>query len=270
MASEKAFNGGKLTHPFATKRVGKWQLTYTEDFTSPEAREALEKGVKLLKVDGACTVLHKESDEKGTWSWRFCQRQDNYKGEESTLDLPEGKQPAHYSQGGKEHNYCWLPVDPKWVCGKGKRKQFPGPDTYQTISKAVEDGNLPDPSDPEAPEWITCEWVGIKHQKNMDGIPYDHALVLHQESFVSRIEGVSSLADFVELAKRECFEGIVIVAEDGTRFKMRCDMVEGSLWNKFWKKKPTDPGVTTISPQVLCKDGLLRRGEDGSWALVES
>ena len=62
----------------------------------------------------------------------------------------------------------------------------------------------------------------------MDGVPYHHALNPHMEPLVPRIEGVSSLVEFVELARSECFEGIVIVVEDGTHFKMRCEMVEGN------------------------------------------
>ena len=182
----------------------------------------------------------------------------------STLPLPEGRQSAHYDQGGKVHNYCWLRVDRGWTTGKGMRKSAPGPDTYAAIDLAVKMELLPDPTDNNAPDWITCEWVGTKHQKNMDGVPCEHALIPHLEPFVPTLE-FTTLKEFQELVCKECFEGVVIIHSDGTRYKMRSDMAGECVWEQHYQKKGIDPGVTTIRPQVLTKDGLLTW--KGEWVL---
>lgn len=254
---EPTFNGGKLYHTHELVGGDKPRsLVYVDKFTSADALVALRAGVKQLKVDGECSALHREDGE-----WAFYRRQDNYSGAEKTLDIAEGKQSAHYNQGGKEHNYSWLRASPQWTTGKGKRASSPGPDTYAAIKLAVEQGHLPDPTQDDCPEWITCEWVGIKHQNNMDGVPYEHALVPHMEPFVPNLK-LKSLQEFHDMVRKECFEGIVIVHPNGTRFKLRSDTTgPGSLWEQYYRKKG---GVTTIRPQVLTKDGLLV-WRDGEW-----
>ncbi len=255
------FNGGKLYHIHTTvpgERQG--SLVYTCNFTSRSAAAALQHGIKQLKVDGECSALHREDGQ-----WVFYRRQDNYKGAAATLPLPAGRQSAQYDQGGKEHNYCWLRVDRDWTTGKGTRKSAPGPDTYATIDLAVKMELLPDPTGIDAPEWITCEWVGTKHQKNMDGVPYEHALIPHLEPFVPTLE-FTTLQEFQEMVCKECFEGVVLIHPDGTRYKMRSDMsCPESVWEQHYKKKG---GVTTIRPQVLTKDGLLTW--KGEWVLQSS
>lgn len=252
-----SFNGGKLYHVYKTaaaepKSTLSWLqgLQYINEFLNDEAKEAMEQGVKLLKVDGACSAIHRENGE-----WVFYQRQDNYKGNGETLPLPDGLQPAHYNQGGKEHNYNWLKVNPTDTARKGKNKF--GPDTYAAIQHGVDVGLLPKATDPDAPEWITCEWVGQKHQGNMDGIPYAHALIPHTDQFLPQID-VHSLDEFVQLTKEKCFEGVVVIHPNGTRYKLRSDTVgQGNLWNTHSRKKPTDPRVTDITPlRVLTKDGV--------------
>jgi hypothetical protein len=264
--SDNYFNGGKLYHVNQTRpgeRPG--SLVYTEEFTSTTAQESLEKGEKQLKVDGECSALHRERTPSG-WEWVFYCRQDNYKGDGATVDLPDGQQPAHYDQGGKEHNYCWLRVDKEWVTGKGKKRSSPGPDTYDAIAMGVKLGLIPDPASKDAPEWITCEWVGTKHQSNMDGVPYEHALIPHMFPFVPQLH-FETLTEFKSLVASQCFEGVVLIHSNGTRFKMRSDMtgIENE-WDKNHRKKPADPGVTTIRPQVLTKDGLLKWVE-GKWTI---
>nr|QBK87193.1 MAG: hypothetical protein LCMAC201_00950 [Marseillevirus LCMAC201] len=246
------FNGGKLYHIYSTT-VGKRKggLVYNAEYTSSDSQQALVLGKKQLKVDGECSALHSEGDK-----WVFYRRQDNYKGPEPIVPLALGKQLPQYNQGGKEHNYSWLYADPEWTTGKGKRRSYPGPDTYSAITKAVEAGLLPKADDPGAPEWITCEWVGTKHQQNMDGIPYEHALIPHLHPFVPELE-LTTLQEFIKLASTDCFEGLVVLHPNGTRYKMRSDMTGDSQWEQHRSKKPAEPGVTTIRPQVLTKEGLL-------------
>ena len=249
------FNCGKLYH-IATIKDG-IKACYTDDYISDHARKAMEVGIAHLKVDGECTSIHREQRTDGTWWWRFYRRQDNYKGTEEVMALPDGMQPDIYTGGGKPHHYVLLPVSPDLTTGKGKRRSAPGPDTYAAIAKGVEIGMLPDPASSDAPEWISCEWIGTKHQSNVDGVPFDHGLVPHCEPFTPRIE-CTSLADFSELAREECIEGLVYLHPDGTRYKMRCNMVNNNKWDsEIKKKKPADPGVTTIRPKVLTRDGLI-------------
>ncbi len=261
------FNGGKLYHINKTtsgNRPGNrpGSLVYTDEFISDKAEEALHEGEKQLKVHGECSALHRENGK-----WVFYRRQDNYKGNGTTCKLASGAQPAQYNQGTKEHNYCWLKIDDSLVTGKGKRRSSPGPDTYAAIANAVGSGLLPDPTDENEPEWITCEWVGIKHQSNMDGITDHHALIPHMSPFVPQLH-FKTLEEFVSLVSENCFEGAVIIHPDGTRFKVRSDMtgIEND-WVKNYRKKAIDPGVTTIRPQVLTKDGMIR-WIDGKWVLV--
>ena len=92
----------------------------------------------------------------------------------------------------------------------------------------------------------------------MDGIPVHHALVPHACGFLPTFK-IESYTTFLDLVKSECIEGIVAVHPDyGTRFKMRSDMIPDSLWAKHTKKKADDQGVTTIRPDVLTKDGLMK------------
>jgi hypothetical protein len=254
-----AFNGGKLYHIFEAERGEDGFYGYTSTFISDKAKEALETGDIYLKVDGENAMIKREDGE-----WKFYRRQDNYKGKETTIPLPDGLQPAHYSQGGKEHNYSYLYVSPEWTTGKGKRRSFPGPDTYAVIQKGVEIGLLPDPASDDCPRFITCEWVGRKHQKNMDGIPVDHALVPHIPPFTPKLTyNPVTFDSFSVLARTKVFEGMVIRHSDGTLFKLRSDMIRGNLWGSI-KHKPLEPRATDISPLVLTKDGAL-----GQWVKMD-
>jgi len=252
-----AFNGGKLYHIFEAERSEDGFYGYTPTFTSDTAKEALEMGDIHLKVDGENTMIKREND-----AWNFYRRQDNYKGKEVTIPLPDGLQPAHYSQGGKPHNYSYLYVPRDLTTGKGKRRSFPGPDTYAAIQKGVELGLLPDPTSDNCPEFITCEWMGRKHQKNMDGITVDHALVPHIDPFVPALyRGLITLDIFSECARSQLLEGFIFKHPNGTMFKLRTDMVKGNLWGST-KHKPLDPHVTFTSPIILTKEGVMEYRKD--------
>ena len=255
------FNGGKLYHVFETESEGR-DLRYIDKFLSDEAKEAFTKGVGILKVDGECSAIHKE-DEK----WKFYVRRDNFKGQGKILPLPEGKQLDTYDQGGKPHHYRFLYLSPEFTTGKGHRKSDVGKEIYACIAKGVEEGNLPNPSDSDAPEWITCELVGTKHQTNMDGVPCEHALVPHYYPFLPHVQ-VTSFEHFVDMAKTVCIEGVVFQhPTTRTRFKLRFNMMEQNMWSTT--KKPQDAGVTDIRPRVLTPNGLLK-WTDGEWVNLDS
>ena len=186
MTSKYDFNGGKLLHIPKTFSEGR-EMYYTNEFLSDESTETFLDGKALLKVDGECTALHREL-ENDKYAWAFYRRQDNYKGNCITQKLPSGHQLDTYDQGGKSHNYCFLHMPEDYTTGKGTKKSEVGKQTYACITKAVENGNLPDPNKTDCPEWITCEWVGYKHQSNMDGVPYDHALIPHYDDFLPKID----------------------------------------------------------------------------------
>ena len=237
---EVNFNGGKLYHIFPLHpKENSYKMEYKDNVTESHKKEALLYGEKMLKVDGSCCALHKEDDK-----WVFYERRDNYKGKGKTLPQESSLQESKY----KGHEYSWLKLDPDTTVGKGKRKNYPGPDTYTAIEKGVELGLIPNPKDENSPKWITCEWVGIKHQRNCDGIPYNHAIILHNSKFLPFIE-MTSLDDFNNLIKKECLEGVVVSHSDGTRYKIRSDMTGlENKWEELIKsKKPIDEKtITTI------------------------
>jgi hypothetical protein len=250
------FNGGKLYHIFTTQSDPKGRnLQYTSVFTSEHAREAFTNGSTLVKVDGECSALHKENGK-----WAFYWRRDNYKTRDGDIivPLPDGKQLNTYDQGGKDHFYQLLYCSPDFTTGKGKYISYVGKEIYECIYRGVEDGHLPDPKDGGGPEWITCELVGRKHQSNMDGVPYDHALVPHYAPFLPEIQ-IESYEKLCEIVKTECIEGVIYRHPDGTRYKIRFEMVsDDTLWTQRKKnKRPSDNGATTIRPKVLTKDGLI-------------
>lgn len=255
---ELPFNTGKLYHVSGYEIDENGCLVYTNECKSEAATRALLHDPKLLKVDGECSALHSERgpDEKSRWV--FYARRDNYRGTWMCVPLPSGVQPALYDQGGKAHSYCLARMPFDHATGRGQKKDFVAATIYMIIARAVADGNLPDPN-AHPGEWITCELVGRKHQNNVDGIPFDHALIPHRLPFTPQVY-VKSFEDFEALARHECFEGIVLLdPETSERFKLRCDAIPGSLWNQRHGKKPSEPCVTTIHPQVLTVDGIWSR-----------
>jgi len=234
------FQGGKLFHIFDTQVSGK-NLLYIDQFSSEHAKEALEQGVCLLKVDGSCSALFNENGQ-----WKVYERRDNYNGTD-VIPLPEGLQPSLYDQGGKEHKYTYRYIEPEYQVSE-KKKTNEGPDMYAIVQKAVEQGHLPKPDDPDAPPFITGEWVGCKKQGNRDELVVMNGFVPHRPPFTPVITDIKSLADFQALANKECFEGIVVVHPDGTRYKMRCSMLQGgSLWSNPKNKSTIKPLVLTVS-----------------------
>jgi len=258
--SIRGFNGGKMSHVFK-QNPQDGRFTYTSKFYSDHAQEAFMYGNFMLKVDGECCCLFKHYDEETkTWYWKFYQRYDageKYEGKSETelpgSPLPDGKNPNEYDQGGKKHIYRFVVYQ---AIGKKQTKFLQ--DTLKAIDFGVKNGYLPDPNSENCPNAITCEWVGLIHQSNVDGFSFEHGLVPHTEFFCPCIP-LSSYEEFVNFVKTHCIEGVIVVHPDGTRYKLRSDCIpefKSTPWyTKTWKKDKKTR-VTTISPKALGPDGL--------------
>ena len=275
-----AFNGGKLYHIFEAVKnpnaSGKWggSMIYTPEFTSAAAKEAFEdpNTTVLLKVDGECSCLIRETiegPEGANKQWGFYCRRDNFSGKEQTYPLPDGLQPSTYDQGGKPHSYCLIRLDELATTGqgpaqKGRKKpvpSYPGPETYAAIAHGVAAGLIPNPNAPDCPPHLTVEWVGLKHQKNADGLTIEHGIVPHQAPFTPAINLLFLPRTFEAVQaffQREVLEGVILIhPRTGERFKIRSEMFPDSAWDRLIeKKKPQDPAITTIRPMVLGNNGI--------------
>lgn len=288
------FNLGKLYHVYkTTKRVDSNDLVYTGEYLNDETRSLMNdpNTTAELKVDGEATMIVKQVHKYGgyqltedTWynPWQFYRRQDNYRGPCMSIPLPAGKQPDTYNQG-KPHHYRLLWVDPE--SGTSKQNKM-AQETYAIIRKAAELGILPKLSDKGSTPFISCEWVGKKHQLNLDGIPYDHALVPHLPEFTGITNFPRTFDGLQRFFEEHVVEGLVLQHPSGTRYKIRADMFPTSGWvregDKRRKrirelkklklpKKPIVESVTTIKPKVLTKDGLLVWNyTDNTWQIDES
>jgi len=215
------FNGGKMNHIWKSVK-GK----YINEYTCENAKKCFEntETIATLKVDGECAAIirHKVSVEK--WEWLFYRRQDNYKGNDENIPLPDGTQPASF----EKHNYSFVFVPKDLETGKGKRKSYPGRDTYIAIKNAVNTGGLPSANKSKA-DFITIEWVGKKHQLNRDDCHEDHGVVIHGDTIIDIPD--RTFETLSEMAQNTCIEGIVLIAENGERFKIRFNMFPNSKWN---------------------------------------
>eukprot|EP00056_Hartaetosiga_gracilis_P005396 m.84292 g.84292 ORF g.84292 m.84292 type:complete len:280 (+) comp12153_c1_seq2:145-984(+) len=267
--SVPAFNGGKMNHIFKQTQEGK--RLYVNEFTCEAAERCFNdpNATVTLKVDGECAMLKRvkviddhpseedgddqiKNDNTTSFKWVFYRRQDNFKGEGETTPIPDGAQPAHF----EGHNYCFIPLDENLVTGKGKRKSFVGVDTNAAIRVGVSAGLIPDPNNTSSPKFITVEWVGQKHQQNMDFCPSHHGIVVHG---TTPIEVPRSFEEVAEMAKTCAIEGGVFEDKaSGERFKLRFDLFEGSLFKQHKRThKPTTSETTTIKPTIITKDGIV-------------
>ena len=266
-----SFNGGKMSHVFVP---GKGR--YEEGFTSDTAKRCFEdtSSIVSLKVHGECCILVRRPitqdpnmsfiDTEGSacpvYEWIFGTRLDT-KGksppenhipvptQEHTSDRGEAKllHPAVF----QKHTYCFVPLDKDLVVGKGGKKTKPGPDTYAAIDAGVKSGALPDPNADNAPDYITVEWIGRKHQGNMDCLDVDHAITIHGSTVVPI--PVRTRAAIEQMAREVSIEGLVFQdRESGERFKLRFDMmVDDSLFAMRTKQRVSTPESTSIKPSII-------------------
>eukprot|EP00055_Hartaetosiga_balthica_P010615 m.45868 g.45868 ORF g.45868 m.45868 type:complete len:267 (-) comp7238_c0_seq1:1382-2182(-) len=255
------FNGGKMNHIFKQNE----KFLYVNEFTC-EAAERCFKDMRAkvtLKVDGECAMLKRGQAEAPVddnadsnaqlKKWIFYRRQDNYKGEEESIPVPEGPQPGSF----QSHNYSFVPLGATLVTGKGKKKSFVGEDTYAAIDVGVTAGLIPDPNDDSAQEFITVEWVGQKHQLNMDFCPAHHGIVVHG---TTPVKVPRTFEEVAEMAATCAIEGVVFEdGETGERFKLKFTSFQPSLFNLHKRKhKPTTGISTTIKPTIITKDGVIK------------
>lgn len=256
-ATPTTFNGGKMTHLFATDPTsyGKYNMTDPQ-FTCPEAERALAAGKAWIKVHGENACLFRDfipgtDGNDGHWKWvphkRYDIRSVDNLDAVITKGAKSGKlirqlvkgQPREYTspgkngKSGKGHFYVYERIDPNQVTKKGDRV---GPETYAAIATGVADGRLPDPSKADCPNHLTFEWVGVKHQGNTDDWPCNHGLVIHNDAVLENPP--RSFEELWSMSKTEMMEGIIYQDPvSATFFKFRFNMCPGAAYQRVESKE---------------------------------
>jgi hypothetical protein len=269
--SEYPFNGGKMNSLFELVTIEedgvpkwRWKTYYGADHVSEAAARALAEGPAWVKIHGECSLLILEgvedsSDEEYNATepggrsplkkYGFYMRRDRYKKKKGDLvtDIPEGVQPATFMK----HEYSLLRLDENLVTGKGKKKSRPGPETYAAIERGIGEGAIPDPNSLGAPQFISVEWVGRKHQGNVDDIDADHAIAVHSAQIYENPPRTREALE--ELAMTERIEGLVYMdPETGERFKFKFEVIEGSPAGLMMSgKAPAGEDKTTVKAIVV-------------------
>ena len=237
---------------------------YKNEFTSQEAERCFKdlSTSVTLKVDGECACLVKTCYDDSEFRWDFYRRRDNIKDiEHGTYQRPlfPGVQPSSY----KKHNYSLVSLPRNYVTGKGNKHSEPGPETYAAIQNGIDKCLIPNPNDPKCPNFITVEWVGRKHQANMDNTPCDHAIAIHGSTKIV-IPGERTYENIARLTTEMSIEGVVFESnKTGERFKLRFDMFPNSLWKQRKKavcgknKIAVTDKVTTIKPEIITPTEVL-------------
>jgi hypothetical protein len=168
---------------------------------------------------------------------------------DDAIAIPDGPHPTKF----QKHAYCFLSLPKDKVVGKGKKKSHQGPDAYAAIAVGLTCGALPDPNDPNDSTnchfHISVEWVGRKHQGNMDNLDADHGLYVHGSSVVDLPE--RSWEAMQTMAQTVSIEGVVFYdAVFGERFKLRFGNFGDSLFKKNCKL-PVSGESTSLKPNVI-------------------
>jgi hypothetical protein len=243
------FNGGKINHIFACDKG-----LYEDSFASQAARQCFENPASIvsLKVHGECCMMMRQEIIAGIFEWTFFTRFDT-KGKAlptNSVSVPDGVQPASY----ENHLYCFIPLEKSKVVGKGSKKSYVGRDTYGAIDEGVSTGDIPDANSGNYPDFITVEWVGRKHQGNVDNLSVDHGLYIHGS--VTLDTPKRSYESMKKMAQTLSIEGLIFYdVETGERFKVRFDMFEDSMFARN-SKLPIGPATTTIKPKVITSNLL--------------
>jgi hypothetical protein len=183
---------------------------------------------------------------------------DNHNKNNSSLS----PQPAVY----QDHHYWLLPLEKNLVTGKGQRQTYVGRDTYGAIAAGVAKGAIPDPNQQnETPSFISVEWIGRKHQGNIDGIEADHAIYLHGSTRLNHLLPYPrSRAQVEHLAATEAIEGLVLYDPDTTeRFKIRFDMVlpHAAKFAQQCNQSPATMTTTSIKPKAIVAAAVAVAGD---------
>lgn len=229
---EWRFNGGKMQHIRVVD--GKF------DFGSLEAEEAFRQGKCTLKVHGECACLFRIDGE-----WKLFQRfdvgsklgLDVTKTPEGCFALPQGTQASVYTEGGKPHHYFFKECDPKAKATIA---------TLERVKAAADAGRFFSPSSADSPYFVTFEWIGKKHQANVDALPIEHAVHPHGSVQVDFPFEERTVATVVRLAKEMPIEGLVFQHPvSKALFKMRFDQCvpEGECAFDKIKKTKQPPAI---------------------------
>lgn len=224
--AEWQFNGGKMYH-----------FTSDTDTNSEEATQAIHHGKLGLKVHGECVALVNEND-----NWVFHQRYDvgskMKKGDEIPLDCinlydTETMEQDVYNEGGKPHYYLWkrIAIDPTKSVKKLDQHTKNVIETMKWVEKAMENNLFPKPCE-WSRKYITCEWIGIKHQANADHIERNHALYPHGSTMILWKENERTFENLIKFAENYTIEGLICQHPETKKlYKCRFDQI--SKKNKF-------------------------------------
>lgn len=237
-----------MNHVF---RTNEGNGAYEQSFTCEAAQRCFEdpNSVATLKVHGECCLLvRQQKPEQENFEWIFATRYDAKQKPfpDDAIAVPDGPHPAKF----RKHAYCFLPLSKDKVVGKGKKKTQQGPDTYAAIAAGVASGALPDPNDSSnCPSHISVEWVGRKHQGNVDNLEVDHGIYVHGSTVTDLPD--RSWEAMETMAQTISIEGVVFYdAASGERFKLRFDNFGDSLFKKNCKL-PVTAESTNLKPHVI-------------------
>jgi hypothetical protein len=243
----EGFDGGKMNHIYKII-LDKRDSYYINEFESDEAELAFKAGKKYLKIHGENAMIFFLDDG----NFVVTQRRDSKTDEvvDGSFPMPIGPNPSVYDNGaGRVHYYSYIPLDKTKIQGKGKRKTAIGPDTYAAIQKGIDLGIII----PKPLTWCSFEWVGAKHQGNIDDFPEDHCIMVHSTAEVKDEVVPKTFEEAEAFSGTHAVEGFVFQnPETGKFFKMRMDCFKNSLFKSMKKGDKT-----SIKPMVLSVDGII-------------
>lgn len=226
---DPSFNGGKMLHIFELDKS-----LYTQNFTSPEAKEAFEMGEVFVKIDGSNACV-KKGGMDGEWTLyrRLDSRGKDISGNKDIISLPDGENPATYGK----HTYNYQLVDPN-VKGKNIRKM------HRRLCEIVKLGSKTLDSLTSG-DFLTVELVGSKMNNTIEvanDIPYHIAVHCQQGIDIPpkyrTFDGIKKILvddviceGFVFLHKGKYWKLIVDCFQKGSKFHRReIDNVE-KIWD---------------------------------------
>lgn len=257
----ESFDCNKMNHVFnvinlaSERKSNNFEPTqYINEFFSDHAKEAFLNGKISLKVHGECCLLAINKNK-----WIFLMRREIRKKlpEEPIIfeklkeidDLPKSffvttpHGSNHLTSEILNRTYMLEYLHPDSKLGKG---------TYKVIENGIDQNLIPKPEESKD-NYISVEWVGNKHQGNVDDIKADHGLYIHGSTEININE--RTFENMQLFFQKECIEGFVF--EHPTtkeRFKCRADMFNASLFEKMDKNnknKKNPKQFTSIKPNII-------------------
>lgn len=226
-SKQTCFTTGKMEHIFQFEPMGKRNLKYTPNYTSDEAKEALNNFEKIyMKIDGSCGALIRTKD-----GWRIYNRFDDsknkFKGEvpEGYIALPQGGNSDRYEGHRYYLRLLAVPVPPEG--GKLKGEDAFVYLLYQRVFELEKNGELTN-----LPDFNSIELVG-KNFNNTPGV-VGNGIVLHSEQTIelptqerpkSPEEWLKFLSTVFQPKESDiCMEGVVLEYR-GKWWKIRAEHI---------------------------------------------